>query len=212
MKINGFLAVGLGLLVMGPAALKAEDQTVQEKSYVCLGCHGEVAEGMADLGAPRLAGQHPDYLVEQTVNFRDGRRGAAVGDTRGGEMRTSVEGMSDADIVALAAYFGNLEAPLASIENVSGDIASGKQLYEGSCASCHGYEAKGSMAVYAPNLALLGPWYIKDQMQAYQNGWRGGEDSTTRAKFMRSIARQITTPEQLDDLVAYIASLRDEPS
>ena len=212
MRKTVFLVVGLGLLIMGSTAPQAEDETVEEKSYVCLGCHGENAEGVQDLGAPRLAGQHSDYLIEQTVNFRDGNRGYALEDARGSEMRVSVEGMSDEDVVALSQYFAQLAAPLTEAAVQSGDIAAGRQIYEGSCASCHGYAAKGSMAVYAPNLVILGPWYIKDQMRAYQNGWRGGDDSTTRAKFMRSIARQVTTSKQLDDLVAYIASLRQEPS
>ncbi len=212
MRKSVFLMVGVALLIMGSTAPQAEDETVAETSYVCLGCHGENADGVQDLGAPRLAGQYADYLTEQTINFRDGKRGYAPEDARGSDMRVSVDGLSDEHIIALSAYFEKLETPFADPVNALGDMAAGKQIYEGNCASCHGYAAKGSMAVYAPNLAILSPWYIKDQMRAYQNGWRGGDDSTTRAKFMRSIARQVTTPKQLDDLVAYIASLRDEPS
>lgn len=207
-----FVVVCLWAVVMSGPALNAQGTDTEELSYLCLGCHGEVAEGVQDLGAPRLAGQHQDYLTEQTINFRDGLRGYAEEDARGTEMRVSVEGMTDSDIDALSAYFEELDAPLTEAAGVSGDIAAGKSLYDGSCASCHGYKARGSVAVRAPDLAILGPWYIREQMTAYEKGWRGGDDSTTRAKYMRSIARQVSTPEQLDDLVAYIASLRPEPS
>jgi len=42
----------------------------------CESCHGRDAEGNADRGVPRLAGQHYSYLVRQMHNAVDGRRPA----------------------------------------------------------------------------------------------------------------------------------------
>ncbi len=42
----------------------------------CESCHGREAEGNAERGVPRLAGQHYSYLVRQMHNAVDGRRPA----------------------------------------------------------------------------------------------------------------------------------------
>jgi cytochrome c553 len=42
----------------------------------CQSCHGAGAEGNADRGAPRLAGQHYAYLMRQMYDAVDGRRPA----------------------------------------------------------------------------------------------------------------------------------------
>ena len=204
------LLCGLLAMTIASAHVSAEDLDAEELSYSCLGCHGENAEGFKDLGAPRLAGQNAGYLAEQTINFRDGLRGFAEGDVRGAEMRLSVEGFTDGQIEALSEYFEAFDAPLAEADVPAGDLTAGKQLYEDTCAACHGFKAIGSAAVQAPNLVILSPWYFKEQMKAYEQGWRGGEKSTTRAKHMRSIAGQVSTPKQLDDLIAYITSLRSD--
>jgi cytochrome c553 len=42
----------------------------------CASCHGPTAEGNADSGVPRLAGQHYGYLMRQMYDAVDGRRPA----------------------------------------------------------------------------------------------------------------------------------------
>ena len=62
------------------------------------------------------------------------------------------------------------------------------------------------MSVYAPNLTLLDRDYLLDQMQAYRQGWRGAADaSTTRARFMRSMAALLQTDAEVEAVVDYIA-------
>jgi len=48
------------------------------KIYVkqCASCHGPAAEGNAERGVPRLAGQHYGYLMRQMYDAVDGRRPA----------------------------------------------------------------------------------------------------------------------------------------
>jgi cytochrome c553 len=78
-----------------PALAKAG----QSKSSMCLGCHGASAEGNGQF--PRLAGQHPEYLVQQLKNFKQGTR-------EGGPMQAIAANLSEEDMKALAAYFGSL--------------------------------------------------------------------------------------------------------
>jgi cytochrome c553 len=66
---------------------------------MCSGCHGETSAGNGQF--PRLAGQHPDYLVKQLTSFKDGSRKAS-------QMQAIATTISEEDMKALAAYFGSL--------------------------------------------------------------------------------------------------------
>jgi cytochrome c553 len=74
-------------------------KTGQAKASMCLGCHGPSAEGNGQF--PRLAGQHPEYLIQQLKNFKEGSRKA-------GPMQAITANLSEEDFQALAAYFGSL--------------------------------------------------------------------------------------------------------
>jgi cytochrome c553 len=71
----------------------------QTKASMCLGCHGSAAEGNGQF--PRLAGQHPGYLVKQLSSFKEGVR-------KNGHMQAIAGTLSEDDMKALAAYFGSL--------------------------------------------------------------------------------------------------------
>jgi len=80
----------------GDANLAKSGQT---KASMCLGCHGSSVEGNGQF--PRLAGQHPDYLVKQLSSFKEGVR-------KSGPMQAIAGTLSEDDMKALAAYFGSL--------------------------------------------------------------------------------------------------------
>ena len=67
----------------------------------CIGCHGP--DGRGRRGYARLAGQQPVYLARTLKEFRDpgGRRDSPI-------MRSMVQGLSDADIEALANFLASL--------------------------------------------------------------------------------------------------------
>lgn len=71
----------------------------QTKAAMCLGCHGSTAQGNGQF--PRLAGQHPDYLVKQLSSFKEGVR-------KSGQMQAIAGSLSEEDMKVLAAYFGSL--------------------------------------------------------------------------------------------------------
>ncbi len=86
-----------------PAAKAGGDPTLAktgaEKSGMCLGCHGAQAQGNVQI--PRLAGQHPGYLLTQLKSFKAGTR-------QSGPMQGIASALSEDDMKALAAYFGSL--------------------------------------------------------------------------------------------------------
>jgi cytochrome c oxidase subunit II len=70
----------------------------------CAACHGERAQGNAELQAPALAGQSDWYLVAQLEGYRAGWRGIDPADTAGTQMRAMAAALpnkkSIADVVA----------------------------------------------------------------------------------------------------------------
>ncbi len=65
----------------------------------CVGCHGEHAEGQANI--PRLAGQHRPYLIEQLTQFRSNGRANET-------MHMNALNMTDQEINAIADYLSAL--------------------------------------------------------------------------------------------------------
>lgn len=70
------------------------------KFAMCAGCHGSSAEGKS--GFPRLAGQNPDYLVNQLHAFKKGTR-------KGGPMSAIAASLNEEDIKMLSVYLSTLK-------------------------------------------------------------------------------------------------------
>ena len=66
----------------------------------CMGCHSPDGTGNGPAGWPSLRGQHPDYIVMQLQNFKNGSRA----NDPAGMMRNLVGRMSEAEMKAVAAY------------------------------------------------------------------------------------------------------------
>lgn len=71
----------------------------------CMACHGPSGSGNAAAVWPSLKGQLPEYTVTQLKMFRDGSR---ANDT-GKMMRNVAARMSDAEIMAVAAYIAGIK-------------------------------------------------------------------------------------------------------
>ena len=77
-------------------------ETGAGKTTPCGTCHGDAMQGLGDI--PRLAGQHPIYTVRQLHWFKDGTRNGLDAQS----MKPVVDALTDADILAIAAYLGSL--------------------------------------------------------------------------------------------------------
>ena len=86
------------VMVAGGARI-FKDGIASENVPACNLCHGEHGEG-AD-AVPRLAGQHRVYLVGQLSAFRANSRANET-------MHANVQGITDAQIDAISAYFASL--------------------------------------------------------------------------------------------------------
>jgi len=77
---------------------------------VCAACHGPDAQGLEQMGGPRLAGQSDWYLVRQLNYFRDGRRGYSPQDVFGNQMKPMAMTLADPQAINdVVAYINTLD-------------------------------------------------------------------------------------------------------
>lgn len=91
------------------------------------------------------------------------------------------------------------------------DAQAGKQAYA-VCGSCHGAQGEGNQAQNGPRLAGQAPWYLRQQMQAFQKGMRGTQAGDTHGKIMQPMANMVQDPAALENLIAYIQTFPDTPA
>jgi cytochrome c553 len=85
-----------------PDPAKIERGRAKAAETLCTMCHLGAFKGQNEI--PRVAGQHPEYVVKQMQDFKGGRR-----TNDAGNMSAVSKTLSDADIVALAQYLANLD-------------------------------------------------------------------------------------------------------
>jgi len=170
----------------------------------CVACHGRQGEGNASLNAPAIAGQDAAYLERQLQNFRSARRGVHKADTFGAQMRAMAAALGDdAAVTRVAAYVASLPGT-AAVNPAGGDLRDGNNLYHGHCGACHGGAAEGNAALKSPRLAGLDAAYLKRQFGYFRDGVRGSDPQDVPGRQMAMMARTLTRPGDLDDVIAFI--------
>lgn len=90
----------------------------------------------------------------------------------------------------------------------AGDPEKGKTLYT-PCQACHGANGEGMEALNAPRLTGQYAWYLKRQLQHFKNGIRGAHPDDTYGQQMAPMAQVLPDEQAIDDVVAYIVSLKE---
>ena len=203
MKLPAFLfsAVAAAALSFSAQAQTAKpDLAKGAASYgaVCVACHA--ADGNSTTPAnPKLAQQHPEYLVKQLQEFKSGKRKNAV-------MAGMAAPLSDDDMRNVAAFYASKKAKEGFAQNKD-TVALGEKIYRGgiaaksvpACAGCHSPNGAGIPAQY-PRLGGQHADYIKAQLTAFRQGER-----TNNAQ-MSSISANLSDKE-IAALSDYIAGL-----
>jgi cytochrome c oxidase subunit 2 len=197
----------LGALI-SVSAWAAGDPAAGKALYtVCSACHGQQAEGMQALNAPKLAGQAEWYLKRQIQNFKAGLRGSDPADKNGAQMVPMMAMLtSEAAIDNVVAYIATLPDTPAPV-TVQGDAAHGKALYA-TCAACHGAKGEGNEALKAPRQAGMTDWYMVTQLKNFKQGIRGKSSQDTFGMQMAPMAAMLADDQAINDVVAYINTLR----
>lgn len=88
------------------SAAPGDPEAGREKAQTCVACHG--ADGNSENPIyPIIAGQYRDYLARALTDYRSGARNNPI-------MLGFVAGLSDEDILDLAAYFSQQDSRLAT--------------------------------------------------------------------------------------------------
>ena len=92
-----------------PVTVTGDANAGQALYAVCAACHGDKAQGIEAMAAPRLAGQSDWYLVSQIKKYQQGQRGYHDMDHGGRQMRPMVATLtSDQAINDVVAYINTL--------------------------------------------------------------------------------------------------------
>jgi cytochrome c553 len=173
----------------------------------CTVCHGANGNGNDAIRAPKIAGMEPWYIRRQLEAFRIGVRGKHPDDAAGHEMQpVGVRLRTEADIDRALAYVATF-SPKPPSATIGGDVARGKQLFD-ACSVCHGVQGDGNEAIGAPALAGRTDWYLLTQLANYAAGIRGADPRDAAGAQMRAAIAALEDRRQMQDVVAYINTLR----
>ena len=193
------------------AAQPQGDATAGQALYaVCSACHGPQAQGNQALNAPKLSNQAGWYLKRQLRDFRQGYRGASDSDIYAKQMVPFAASLAgDIAINNVVAYINSLadDVPPATL---TGDPVKGESLYT-TCAACHGAMAQGIWSTNAPRLSHMSDWYLARQLQEFKQGIRGAHRQDFYGAQMASMAKILADDQAINDVLAYVHTLSDEP-
>jgi cytochrome c553 len=137
---------------------------------VCAACHG--ADGNSGTPVnPKLAQQHPEYLLKQLKEFKSGARNNAV-------MKGFASALSDDDMRNIAYWAASKKAKTGFAKDKE-LVALGEKIYRGgisdrqipACASCHSPTGAGIPAQY-PRLGSQHADYTIAQLTGFRDGVR----------------------------------------
>jgi cytochrome c553 len=166
---------------------------------VCAACHS--ADGSRGMPIyPILQGQHPEYLVKQLNEFKEGKRKNAI-------MNGMAAALSPEDMRNIAAFYASKKAKDGVAKNKD-LVALGEKIYRGgiakkgvpACAGCHSPNGAGIPAQF-PRLAGQHSDYIKTQLTSFRQGER------TNNVQMSAIGANLSDKE-IEALSDYVAGLR----
>lgn len=175
----------------------------QAKSAICAACHGADGNSVVP-NWPKLAGQHENYLVRQIVLIKANDRPVP-------EMMGITPGLSDQDILDLAAWF--------SSQTASGGVANEPQVELGqrifragnaesgvpACMSCHGPAGEGNPPAGYPALAGQHAMYTAKMLTQFRDGQNWGEADVS-SQIMNGAAEELSD-EEIEAVASYIQGL-----
>ncbi len=166
---------------------------------VCVACHA--ADGNSTITVnPKLAQQHPEYLIAQLQAFKSGKRNNAV-------MMGFASGLSDDDMKNIAYWLASQKAKPGFAKDKE-LVALGERIYRGgiadrqvpACAGCHSPNGAGIPSQY-PRLSGQHADYSAVQLTAFRDGTRKNSLPMTQ------VAAKLNDRE-IKAVADYIAGLR----
>lgn len=202
MKILSSLigAAALASLTLSASATQPDVRRgAQLYSQMCIACHA--ADGNSTTAAnPKLAQQHPEYLIKQLQEYKSGKRANAI-------MSGFAAALSDQDMVDVSFWLAAQPGTPGFARNKD-TINIGERIYRGgiadrqipACAGCHSPNGAGIPSQY-PRLSGQHAEYTADQLRQFRSGARANNPAMTQ------IAAHMTEQE-IEAVSDFIAGLR----
>ncbi|QGU33430.1 c-type cytochrome [Thermochromatium tepidum] len=156
---------------------------------ICMACHGPQGNSIVPLW-PKLAGQHPEYIIKQLTNFKAGERYNV-------QMTPMAMPLTEQEIRDVAAYFstqtqsgGQADPELAAKGEVlyrAGNPATGVP----ACSACHGPAGMGQGLSKFPRISGQHADYVKQTLEHFRSGERANDPNG----MMRGVAARLTDQE-----------------
>jgi cytochrome c553 len=204
MKLTASLlcAATLAALSFGARAQASKPDVAKGSALygqVCVACHA--ADGNSTTPAnPKIARQHPEYLIKQLQEFKSGKRDNAV-------MKGFASALSDDDMRNVAHWLADQKATTGFATDKE-LVRLGERIYRGgiadrqiaACAGCHGPTGSGIPSQY-PRLSGQHADYTSAQLVAFRSGARNNNAQMT------GVAAKMNDKE-IKAVSDYIAGLR----
>jgi cytochrome c553 len=182
-------SIALALSVAGVQAA-GDAEAGKTKSAACTACHGPDGNSPNNPIWPKLAGQHPDYLEKQLMDFKSG-------DRKDPTMIGMVAPLNEQDMADLAAYFAT--QPKQGGGAAEDKVELGEKLYRAgnaqtgvaACMGCHGPAGSGNPAANFPALAGQHAAYVEKALKDFRSGNRNNDLN----KMMQGVAERMTDAE-----------------
>ena len=166
---------------------------------VCVACHA--VDGNSTTPAnPKLAGQHPEYLIKQLQEYKSGKRANAI-------MQGFAATLSDDDMRNIAYWLAS-QKPKDGASTDKDLVKLGERIYRGgiadrqiaACAGCHSPNGAGIPSQY-PRLSGQHAEYTETQLRHFRDGTRANNAQMT------GVAAKMNDRE-IKAVSDYIAGLR----
>jgi cytochrome c553 len=170
-----------------------------KSTEVCMACHANDGSRGAPAN-PILQGQHPEYLVKELTDFKEGKRVNPI-------MQGFAAQLSPEDIKNVAAFYATKQAKPGFAKNKD-QVKLGEKIYRGglsdrnipACAGCHNPTGAGNPSQF-PRLAGQHADYTEAQLLAFRDKIR--KNSPT----MSAVVEKMNDHE-IKAVADYIAGLR----
>ena len=186
------IAVGLGVVLSLGGSLPAAAQSIEEKTQVCAGCHGQEGKPV-DKTIPIIWGQQPGYLYIQLRDFKRGDRKNEI-------MQPIVASMERQDMMDIAEYFSKKPWPDLGQPRASKDVSERALSANRSvgCTGCHLDHFQGDGTV--PRLAGQSREYLAKTTADFRTRARGNNPGMSDLMIA-------TAPDDLAALSEYLSGL-----
>lgn len=156
---------------------------------ICMACHGPQGNAIVPTW-PKLAGQHPDYIIKQLMDFKAGNRENA-------QMSPMAAPLTDQEVLDMAAYYSSQTQAGGAADPALADA--GARLYRAgtatsgvpACSGCHGPAGMGNNLARFPRISGQHADYTKQTLTYFRDGTRANDPNG----MMRGVAARMTDQE-----------------